>query len=118
MESLLLLLTDLNKKYVPKALTCFQHTPPRIPQHQPYPHVKPTYGAKAQFTEDVSTSPPLGKKGKKYIQEVIGTFLYYARCVNSTMLPELGPLATQQAKSNAKHQKISPSISQLRHHTS
>jgi hypothetical protein len=28
--------------YVPKALTHFQHTPPRIPQHQPYPHVKPT----------------------------------------------------------------------------
>ena len=28
--------------YVPEALTRFQHTPPRIPQHQPYPHVKPT----------------------------------------------------------------------------
>jgi hypothetical protein len=53
--------------YVPKALTHFQHTPPRIPQHQPYPHVKPTYGAKAQYTVDVDTSPPLNKKGKKYI---------------------------------------------------
>jgi hypothetical protein len=45
--------------YVPEALTRFQHTPPRIPQHQPYPHVKPTYGAKAQYTENVDTSPPL-----------------------------------------------------------
>jgi hypothetical protein len=83
--------------YVPKVLTCFQHTPPRIPQHQPYPHVKPTYDAKAQYTEDVDTSPPLDKKGKKYIQEVISTFLYYARYVNSTMLPALGSLTTQQA---------------------
>jgi hypothetical protein len=83
--------------YVPKALTHFQHTPPCIPQHQLYPHVKPTYGAKAQYTENVNTSPPLDKRGKKYIQEVIGTFLYYARCVNSFMLPALGSLATQQA---------------------
>jgi hypothetical protein len=75
--------------YVPEALTRFQHTPPHIPQHQPYPHVKPTYGAKAQYMEDVNTSLPLDKQGKKYVQEVIGTFLYYACCVDSTMLPAL-----------------------------
>jgi hypothetical protein len=92
--------------YVPKALTCFQHTPPRIPQHQPYPHVKPTYGAKAQYTEDINTSLPLNKNGKKYIQEVIGTFLYYARCVNSTMLPALGPLAMQQANPTQNTKKL------------
>ena len=34
--------------YIPKALTHFKYSTPRsIPrQHQPYPHVKPTYGAK------------------------------------------------------------------------
>ncbi len=32
--------------YVPKALTSFQHPTPCVPQHQPYPHVKPTYGKK------------------------------------------------------------------------
>ncbi len=32
--------------YIPKALTCFQHPTPCIPQHQPYPHVKPTYSTK------------------------------------------------------------------------
>ncbi len=47
--------------------------------------------------EDIDTSPPLNKKGKKYIQEVISTFLYYARCIDSTMLPALESLATQQA---------------------
>jgi hypothetical protein len=92
--------------YVLEALTHFQHTPPRIPQHQPYPHVKPTYNAKAQYTEDIDTSPPLDKKGKKYIQEVIGTFLYYARCVDSIMLPALGPLATQQANPMQNTKKL------------
>ena len=83
--------------YVPGALTRFQHKPPCIPQHQLYLHVKPTYSTKAQDTEDVDTSPLLDKKGKKYIQEVIGTFLYYTRCVDSIVLPALGSLATQQA---------------------
>jgi hypothetical protein len=84
-------------KYIPEALTQFQHKPPHIPQHQLYPHVKPTYGAKAQYTEVVDTSLLLDKKAKKYIQVVIGTFLYYARCVDdSTMLLALGSLATQQ----------------------
>jgi len=66
-------------------------------QHQPHPHVKPTYGTKAQYTEDVDSSPPLDKQGKNYIQEVIGTLLYYARCVDNTMLPALGSLTMQQA---------------------
>jgi hypothetical protein len=35
------------------------------------------------------------KEDKKYIQEVIGTFLYYAQCVNSSMLAALGSIATQ-----------------------
>jgi hypothetical protein len=42
-------------------------------------------------------SPPLSKENKKYVQEVVGTFLYYARWVNSTMLSALGSIATQQA---------------------
>jgi hypothetical protein len=56
--------------------------------------------------EDVDTSPPLDKKGKKYIQEVIGTFLYYACCVDSTMLPALGSLTTQQANPMQNTKKI------------
>jgi hypothetical protein len=65
--------------------------------HQPHPHIKPTYGTTAQYTKDVDTTPLLDKEGKKYIQEVICTFLYYARCVDSTMLMALESLATQQA---------------------
>ena len=82
--------------YVPEALVRFQHKPPQKPQHQPYPHTKPTYGATKQYTQATDTSPPLNNANKKYIQEVIGTFLYYARCVDSTMLTALGTMATQR----------------------
>jgi len=45
----------------------------------------------------VDASPPLDKAGKKFIQEVCGTLLYYARAVDCTMLAALGSIATQQA---------------------
>jgi hypothetical protein len=81
-------------EYVPEALMWFQHKAPSTPQHQPY-HVKPTYGATCQYAEASDMSELLSKKNKTYIQEVIGTFLYYARCVDSLMFPALGMLATQ-----------------------
>jgi hypothetical protein len=51
--------------YVPKALAQFQHRAPNKPQHQPYPHVKPDYGAKAQYAEDTDTLTLLPKEDKK-----------------------------------------------------
>jgi hypothetical protein len=55
------------------------------------------YGATKQYAETIDTSPPLSKEDKKYVQEVVGTFLYYAQCVDSTMLTALGSIPTQQA---------------------
>jgi hypothetical protein len=81
--------------YVPEALIRFQHAPLAKPQHQPYPHVKPMYGASKQYAETIDTSPPLSKENKKYVKEVVGMFLYYARCVDSTMLTALGSITTQ-----------------------
>jgi hypothetical protein len=83
-------------EYVPKALMRCQHMAPSTPQHQPYPHVKPTYGATRQDAEASNTSELLSKENKAHFQEVICTFLYYARCMDSSMLPALGMLTTQQ----------------------
>jgi hypothetical protein len=80
--------------YIPEALTRFHHRAPSKPQHQPYPHIKPNYGAKAQYTEDSDTSALLRKEDKKFIQKVIGTFLYYPRCIDGTMLAALGSIST------------------------
>jgi hypothetical protein len=51
------------------------------------------YGTTKQYADTIDTSPPLSKEDKKYVQEVVGMFLYYAGCVDSTMLTALGSIA-------------------------
>jgi len=46
----------------------------------------------------MDTTPALDLTDLKRVQEVLGTLLYYACAVNSTMLPAIGSLATQNAK--------------------
>ena len=70
--------------------------PPKRPQQQSHPHFKPNYGQRVQYSEE-EDDPPLSKAEQKYVQEVIGIFLYYACAVNITMLTALGYLDTQQA---------------------
>ena len=41
--------------------------------------------------------PPLSGEEAKYMQEVAGTILYYARAVDSTILPALSVITTKQA---------------------
>ena len=82
--------------YVAEALHRFQHPPPTQPQHQPHKHTVPTYGQKTQY-ETIDESAELDKKGKTYIQHVTGTFLYYARAVDPTMLVALSAIASAQA---------------------
>ena len=50
-----------------------------------------------QYAEGEDNSTLLNKGDQKYVQEVIGVFLYYARAVNTTMLTALVSLAMQQA---------------------
>ena len=53
--------------------------------------------AQSNSSQRPMTPPPLSQDGKKYIQEVVGTLLYYSRAVDCTMLAALGSIATQQA---------------------
>jgi hypothetical protein len=62
--------------YVDTALAQFGHQVPKKPQHQPHKHTIPFYGATIQYTKAEDTSRPLTKDENKYIQQVIGTFLY------------------------------------------
>jgi hypothetical protein len=83
--------------YVPKALHRFQHERPVKLQNQPHQHTIPNYGAKQQYAKAESDEPELDDKDKKYIQQVLGTFLFYARAVDSTMLVTLSAIASEQA---------------------
>ena len=89
-------------RYAQKALTRFQHPYPRKPQYQPHPHVLPKYGQKQQIMEPEDTTLPLNKKATKFIQEVTGTFLFYACIINNTMLTALSAIAAVQAKPTTK----------------
>jgi hypothetical protein len=80
-----------------ESIKTFSTRGPTKPQNQPYPHIPPKYGAKVQYAEPEDTSPKLNKANKKFIQEVTGTFLYYARAIGSTMLTALSALASEQS---------------------
>jgi hypothetical protein len=83
--------------YIERALQRFRHPPPTRPQHAPHAWQKPTYGATTQYAPTPDTSPALNAKDTKHVQEVLGTLLFYARAVDSTMLTAIGTLASQQA---------------------
>ncbi len=85
-------------EYVEHALARFNHPAPDKPQHQPHQHSIPTYGATVQYTKSEDTSQRLSPAEKKYIQEVIGIFLYFGHAVNSTMLTALSAIASAQAE--------------------
>jgi hypothetical protein len=53
---------------------------------------------KKQYAEPTNTTPFLDLKDTKRVQEVLGTFLYYGRAMNSTMLVAIRNISTQQAK--------------------
>jgi hypothetical protein len=82
--------------YVANAIHKFLHTPATRPHHSPHDWNPPTYGATIQYAPDADTSPRLDAKALTHLQNVVGTFLYYARAIDSTMLVALGSLASQQ----------------------
>ena len=84
--------------YIARALQRFEHPHPKKPQDNPYKYIAPDYGAKVQYAQEADSSEPLDEKGKKRIQEVLGTLLYYARAVDPTILVTISSLSTQQAK--------------------
>ena len=53
--------------YVTDALTRFRHNHHQKTQHQPYLHIKQTYGAKSQYAEAADVSTPLIKEDKCFL---------------------------------------------------
>jgi hypothetical protein len=84
-------------QYIPDALHKFQHPPPAQPQDSPHPCNAPQYGIKVQKPEPIDMSLPASAKDKKYIEQVVGTLLYYARSVDNTRLVALSSIAAEQA---------------------
>jgi hypothetical protein len=84
--------------YLNKVFLKFKYVAPSKKQNSPHPHTIPQYGVKTQYAESQDEFPLLNKKDTKHVQAVMGTLLYYARAVDSTILTALSSLATEQAK--------------------
>ena len=83
--------------YIPAARHKFQHKDPKKPQYSPHPWTKPTFGQRIQWVKVDPNSPKLDKPGTLRVQSISGTFLYYARAVDPTMLVALNEIATHQS---------------------
>jgi hypothetical protein len=83
--------------YVPGKITEFAHPPPKRPQHTPYPAPTITYGKASQEATPHDTSPLLPEPKKKRVMQIVGSFLYYGRAVDITILKALNSLARQQS---------------------
>jgi len=84
--------------YIPDALKRFKREKPKKWQGSPHVHIIPNYGARQQFAKVEVDERVLKDDDKRYIQQVLGTFLYYARAVDPTMLVALSAIASEQAK--------------------
>eukprot|EP00804_Cyclotella_cryptica_P008936 CCRYP_012042-RA/>CCRYP_012042-RA protein AED:0.44 eAED:0.44 QI:0/-1/0/1/-1/1/1/0/183 len=88
--------------YVKKALSQFQHPKPQTPQHAPFPATPINYGAHQQYAKAPSTATLLDPKGKKFIQQVCGKFLFLGRAVDPTLLCPISAIASQSSKPTVK----------------
>ena len=86
--------------YIKRALIQFQHQAPPKPVHSPAKFEQPTYGAKIQYAKDEPESKPLSNEELLRLQQVVGTFLYYTKAVDLTMLVTISDLSQAQANSN------------------
>ena len=83
--------------YARKGLKCLEHKMTKIKHNQPHTHNQPNYGASVQYKTSTDESPKINAKKKKFIQQVLVTFMYYARAVDCTMLVALSAISADQA---------------------
>ena len=84
-------------QYVMKHLIKYGHVAPAKPQHCPYSPNAILYGKDNQAPTPSDESPLLDEAGKKRVQQIVGTFLYYARAVDPTIVMALSDLSSQQS---------------------
>ena len=77
-------------EYVTKALQRLNYQPSKQPQYSPHEHNPITKMKKGmqQYANDDHT-PFVSKTDTTWVQSVVGTFLYYARAIDNTILPAL-----------------------------
>jgi hypothetical protein len=85
--------------YIKEALHKYQHPAPARPEHAPNTWDPPIYGSKTQFVTEATSSPALSDKEINKLQQLTGTFLYYDRAVDPTLIMPINVLASEQSTS-------------------
>ena len=86
--------------YIRNALKKLLYKQKVYPQYSLHEHnaVNWTNKGERQYAQQPDDTPLLDEKSTKYVQSAVGCFLYYARALDSTMLPALNQIASQQAQ--------------------
>ena len=92
--------------YVTTALHKFQHPKPHRAQDSPYPATAKQYGVKVQLTDPINTTARLPTHEIKCLQQIIGTFLFYSRAVDPTLLTALSELSSAQATATEATKRV------------
>ena len=69
---------------------------PNKPCQSPHTNKLPTYGAKAQHTDDPDESPELNTIDTRMIQAIIRSSLYYGRVVDNELLVALSTIVMKK----------------------
>ena len=84
--------------YVTKKLTEYGYKPSKRQQYCPYEPNPIKYGKNSDNIVHEKESPPLNDNDKKFVQKLLGSFLYYARVIDLTILHALSAIASEQSK--------------------
>ena len=83
--------------YVHHQLVRYDHPRTKRLQRNPYAPASAVYSRKAQEIPEPKEKNLLDAKGKLRVQQVVGSFLYYAPAVDLKALASLSEIASQQA---------------------
>ena len=85
-------------EYVKDSLTWFQHTLQKLTDQPQKPTII-VFDTTIQYVKEADMSTKIDDDGKKFIQQVNGTFLYYAWAVDPEMLVALSTIESSQEAS-------------------
>ena len=87
---------------VTAALQRFRHKLKITRQSSQQQHVSPTYGHRVQFAKPEDNTPLLPEERLKFIQQVVGVFLYYAIDIDNIVLVALSDIGSKQSRATSK----------------
>ncbi len=75
---------------------------PKKLQACPYSSEPKRFKTEAQAPLPANTTPKLDAKGIKWVQQIVGSILYYARGIDMTVLMALSSIAVEQTKATER----------------